>query len=330
MIAQQKIEFDRGIFAFSKKYILLILLLIILLPACEDFFLTEVDNVDLPGFKPQLVVNAYISPQDTVIRVWVTRSAPHVQNPQDYVPVGADASVFIAKKGESFVQLHYDESRSFVIDAEDFPIESDTYYLLQVETPRGEYVEAECYVPGFETVEMNISAPVSSTSNWGEQQNTVVWQVSITDEADKLYYRTGGYLRPYQILSDGDSLHILAGGIHDIYLEKGDEFFPDNAGSKYAFRGNYYNNFYYTSYPGDPNYYEMEVVERIDSVYIYIMKTDYHYYQFHSSVENYYYHDDDSPFSENVHIYSNIKGGLGAFGGFNKKVFLAPFGTEDK
>lgn len=330
MKTQQKIEFDRGIFAFSKKYILLIALSAFLLPACEDFFLTEVDNVKIPGFEPQLVVNAYISPQDTVVRVRVERSMPHVQNSRDYVPVRGDAEVFIARKGGEFIPLQYDGRSSFVISIADFPVEPDTHYLLQVKTPMGEYVDAECYVPGFETVEMNIAAPVSSSMEWGVEINTIEWQLSVATEGKDNYYRTGGYVRPYQILSDGDSLYTLAGGTHDIYLEKGAEFFLDKKGSDYAFRGIYHNNFSYNFYPGDPNYYEMELVERIDSVFIYILKTDYHYFQFHSSVENYNYHDDDFPFSENARIYSNIKGGLGAFGGYNKKAFLAPFAAENK
>ncbi len=328
MITQQKFGYDMGLVSNLKKYFLFLLLSVFLFTACEDFFLSEVENVKLPGFEPQLVVNAYISPQDTVIRVRVARSIPHVQNPRDYVSVGSDAAVFIAKKGESFVPLYYDGRNSYVIHGEDFPIETDTYYLLQVETPQGEYVEAECYVPEFESVKIDISTPVTSTSEWGQRHINMEWQLSLSGNGQDQYYRTGGFVRPYQILFDGDSLHTLAGGIYDIYVEKGNEFFLDNSGGDYAFRGIFHDNFSYSINPGDPLYYEMEVVERIDSIFIYIMQTDYHYFQFHLSVDNYFYYGDDFPFAENVHIYSNIKGGLGAFGGYNKKVFLTPSGKR--
>ncbi|MFN2396628.1 MAG: DUF4249 family protein [Bacteroidales bacterium] len=61
---------------------------------------------------------------------------------------------------------------------------------------------------------------------------------------------------------------------------------------------------------------------RVDSVFAYAMQTDYHYYQFHRSAERYFDADEGFPLAEAVYIYSNIRGGLGVFAGYNKRVYF--------
>lgn len=291
---------------------------ITLLSACEDFFVSEAENVDYPGSKSQLVVYSYISPQDTVLKVYVYRSMPYTQNYNDFEPVDNNAVVYMARKGGDFVQFHYDyEAKAFILPATELTIQEDKYYQLKVETHDGDFAKAECYVPGFDVVKIDISEPVHFQDQWGNSYQDIEWKMMVENKGEEKYFFTGAYNLAYEISNVAGRIDTIGPFYNDAYIEKGNPIFTDTEGSTYSFRLRHWDYYSYPGYPGSGSN------TRVDSLFIYVLQTDFHYFRFHKSVADYFYYGDDFPFAENVHIYTNIEGALGTFGGYNKEVFQA-------
>jgi hypothetical protein len=278
--------------------------------------------VKIPGSEPQLVVYSFISPQDTIIKVYVEWSTPYSQDPREDNPMGGNADVQLARKGENFVQLSYDEElRAFTILAADFPVEAGNEYVLKVESHTGESVEAECFVPAFEVAEVVVGQPEFFNDQYDNRMLRYDWSVTAPDDGKERFFRSASSASICLYYDPEINPDTPFCDNYQIWLDRGKEFFQDESGDTYAFRAVFWGSIDLDgSNPVDPNNpYEPQ---RIDSIFVYVLQTDYHYYRFHQSVENYYYYDDDFPFSESVHIYSNIKGGLGTFGGCNKMRYL--------
>ncbi len=298
------------------RHTLSLMTALLLLAGCEDFFISEATNVDIPGSEPQLVVYSFISPRDTMIRVTVNRSLPNTMDPRNVPLVSGEAHVLMAKKGEAFTQLSYDENlMAFVINADDFTVEAGNEYTLKVEAFTGETVEAECFVPGFEIDTVILHDPVQTSDQYEQFKTVYQWEVHPVPSSQMRYFRSGTFNSTWGNYDNQQQLSLLM--VMPLSLDKGQEYFTHTNESAPVFQATTW------SYPyeggGSTDYGNFN---RIDSVFAYVMQTDYHYYQFHKSVENYYNSDDGFIFSEAVYIYSNIKGGLGVFGGYNQRVYF--------
>lgn len=314
-------KYDQRIFRWFHTLVMMTCL--VGMVGCEDFFISEAENVKIPGSKPRLVVNSYISPQDTQVKVYVTRSMPHMQRSSDYKPVGSSAQVLLAAKGEEFVPLAYNhDCNCYAISALDFEVKENTYYVLKIQTPEGEYAEAECYVPGFEAGRIEISEPVQRQTSWGDKVIEVDWQITPEKGKEEKYFRTQAFLHAYEISPDNQIDTTLFRFEH-MWINRGKYLFSDRSGNTYNLRAEYYRwqrYYYYDPETGEVTYLDEEQ-NYLDTIFIEVLQTDRHYFLFHQSLDNYYYHDEDFPFSESVHIYSNVKGGLGTFGGYNRRSF---------
>ncbi len=301
--------------------------LVLLMSSCEDFFISEVKNLKIPGSEPQLVVYSYISPQNTQLRVLIYRSVPYSLKPGDYIPVEGSADVFIAVKGEDFVKLEYDAERGyFSLPIEDFPVTENTRYLLKVETHDGDYTQAECYVPGYE-IENPELTDIEEDQEWGNKIYRMKWRLTTKPGNQERYFRTGAFAFSYNIYKDEDgNLDTSRAFSRYVRLERGSWLFEDSEGGDYFYEGSYRiggYSFYLDPDTGQPAYPHEHHYLTIDSVFLYATQTDYHYYRFHKSVNDYYYYGEDFPFAETVHIYTNMSNGLGVFGGFNRRTFFA-------
>lgn len=298
------------------RHTLSLMTALLLLTGCEDFFISEATNVDIPGSEPQLVVYSFISPRDTMIRVTVNRSLPNTMDPRNVPLVNGEAHVLMAKKGEAFTQLSYDENlMAFVINADDFAVEAGNEYTLKVEAFTGETVEAECFVPGFEIDTVILHDPVQTSDQYEQFKTVYQWEVHPVPSSQVRYFRSGTFNSTWGNYDNQQQLSLLM--VMPLSLDKGQEYFTHTNESAPVFQATTW------SYPyeggGSTDYGNFN---RVDSVFAYVMQTDYHYYQFHKSVENYYNSDDGFIFSEAVYIYSNIKGGLGVFAGYNQRVYF--------
>jgi len=68
--------------------------------------------------------------------------------------------------------------------------------------------------------------------------------------------------------------------------------------------------------------YLMAIKNFLDKLTIQLFTTDYHYYQYHTTIENY---ESGNPFAEPSRIYSNVENGYGVFAGYQKSVFIVDF-----
>lgn len=279
--------------------------------ACEDFFISEVDSQKVPNSTPKLVVNSYISPQDSIIRVFVNRSLVYSQSYDSYEPVHNKADVYLAKKGNDFLKLEwYEPQACFIMDADLIGVEPDNYYVLKVESFKGEVVDAECYVPHLDFSSLVIGTPYSVQLQWGGNQMAVDWQFKAAGGNYSKYYSTDAFYKSYWVENYYGQPDTIFGGSSPMYMEKGKKHFMDDNGYTWKFTatGGYYDE-----------WGEYNPSNNADSIVISVLQSDIHYYRFHKSVETNYYYGGDSPFAEPVHIYTNINGGLGVFAGYNRK-----------
>lgn len=293
--------------------------------SCQDFFISEVTNLDIPGGESRLVVYSYISPGDSLISVHVKRSSPYF-NPSVSEPVEGNAEVYMAKKGEDPVRLNYSEKyKTFITGNDEFAVEPGYNYTLTVETFNGETAEAECYVPELEYEMIRIGQPVIEEDEWGGEHITFTWSFTAKQDNSENYYSSGAYVKVYRSGSPGEENDTVLFDIFDLWIDRGDNYISDNDGRTYFFKANQWIEDF-------PNYDDPFIEERpddglrfetIDSVFVYIMQTDENYYLFHESLQN-YNNFGNSPFTESVLIYSNIEGGLGVFAGYNRKDFSIP------
>jgi hypothetical protein len=300
------------IFSGKKSLLLPIIFAFAVFAGCEDFFITEVDDIYLSNVNQKLVVNSYISPQDTIIRVFVNRSTAFGNNSNLSPDVAGNADVYMGRKGGELKKLTWlPERRFFGIAANEIGIEPGVYYVLKVQSHQGEVVEAECYVPEMDFSDFEVDPPqVSSNDEWGYNDFYLNWRLRATQGNEEKYYSTGAWMAFYDIWYMNDPPDTNFVYRNRFRLEKGQEFFAAKEGRSFSFMVK------------DTKYFGPESV---DSMFIYLLQTDIHYYRYHKSASSYFYYNDDFPFSEAVHIYTNIQGGLGVFAGYNRRNYYVPF-----
>ncbi|MFN2396629.1 MAG: DUF4249 family protein [Bacteroidales bacterium] len=219
------------------RHTLAVMMALPLFTGCEDFFISEATNVDIPGSEPQLVVYSFISPLDTMIRVTVNRSIPNTMDPRNVPLVNGEAHVHIAKKGEAPTRLSYDEVlMAFVINAEDFVVEAGNEYTLKVEAFSGETVEAECFVPGFEIDTVILHDPVQTTDQYEQFKTVYQWEVHPVPSSQVRYFRSGAFNSTWGNYDNQQQISLL--GVMSLELDKGQEYFTHTNGSAPGFPGN--------------------------------------------------------------------------------------------
>ena len=287
---------------------MLAMMLLLGLLGCEDFFITEAGDPYMNNFRQRLVVYSYISPQDTLIRVFVERSTTYGQNPLGQ-QLGGQADVFMGKKGGPLKQLAWMPDRYyFAIDPREIGIEAGEHYVLKVESHAGEKVEAECRVPEMDFTGFEMHPPRFYGDPNYSPQFVLNWSFRAPDNGLERYYSSGGYRKIYQLRYRNQTYDTVFAGIAPYYLQRGQEFVAGNKAASFSF--------------GITDYYDPK---RPDSSFIYVLQTDEHYYRFHKTVSEAVHHPDDSPFAQAVNIYSNIRGGLGVFAGYNRRDYYAGF-----
>jgi len=296
-----------------------------ILASCEDFFLSEATNVDIPGSEPQLVVNSFLSPQDSFIRVYLRWSEPYINNTTGNRPDINTLDVYISNENGDEAKLEYVSDGIFTVPVSQFPVVPNEKYNLRVEDDNGIVANASCFVPPFSANNPEISPLSESTDEWGNRFIHIDWNFQAEDTGAEKYYRTGAMVKSYEYFRDeNDQIESSGPYFNDIYLEKGIPLFSDDNGSIYSFRTENWNYtfIYEDPYTGQTTQPEDMYYWRVDSIFIYLIESDFPYYRFHKSVDDYLNYGDDNPFAESVIIYNNISNGLGTFGGYNMKNYF--------
>ncbi|MBC7892077.1 MAG: DUF4249 family protein, partial [Sphingobacteriaceae bacterium] len=118
----------------------------LILASCQNLR-EEIEPAALTGQADKLVVTSFISPQDSLLSVKVTRSQTLGTDPISTAAPVTNARVVLSN-GSASVTLVYSAQRQFYgVEAKKFPIGSGKTYTLNVQTPDGQRVSARCTVP---------------------------------------------------------------------------------------------------------------------------------------------------------------------------------------
>lgn len=259
------------------KKLSLIVLSIFSITACQS----EISVIDIEN-ENKLVVQSFISPQDTILSVRVSGTNAVIGQVSKEFKTISNASVSIGNEVKN-VFLPYDKEGFYRILSRQMEIKAGQTYFLKVNTSDGRTVSATCTIP-LNTVEAKmVTVDIKSVS--ADTKNVTLKWDDISKEQN--YY---GISVSYETLKKGcnsDSPFYIRDKNKD-----GEQF-------SYSFNTNPICGL------GNPNF--IIVIANYDSNgYEYISTL-----QEQNSVNG-------VPFTEPVQIFTNIKGGYGVFSGYNQ------------
>jgi hypothetical protein len=273
--------------------------------SCEK----DVKNIKLLQGESKLVVTSFISPQDTFLRVSVVKSVPAIGKSSLSSDNMRDATVRMSD-GSNWVNLLYnEEQRAFLADARSLPVIPGNTYFLEVTDTEGRKAEASCTVPVNQDISLAIAID-SAKAQYGDYMEyfmTMKWQ----DTPVEINY--------YRIFAEISTNHETTGTTYyqPVYFE--DSYNNINLYTDTRLDGARFSSMKGSIYK--PSYSPQNPV--VTTLHGYLLNTDEHYYRYHQSLNN-SFNVDGNPFAEPVLIYSNVQGGLGAFGSYNRTTVVMP------
>jgi hypothetical protein len=276
----------------KKRLIPLLILFTALLSlnACQEF---DAD-IDLPLGEKSLVMSAFLSPEDTLIRVWAFYTVPTIGKSDQENNYVADGLVTISD-GITTDTLYFDyESRSYFLMMNEYPIEGGKSYTIRVKDTEGRIASAICTVP--ETGLLNFDYQVDSVVHANGTVN-YIFRMEWDDVPGQIrYYRT-----------DAELMYMTEDTTREIYEFFDEELKPSvrelHKGSGTGGR----MSITYTSTAIPP------AVFKLFNLMLY--NTDENYYLFH--LNNNGLNINFLPIYEPTENYTNVKGGLGILGAYN-------------
>jgi len=266
-----------------KKILFLFLLALSLFSCMQDA------DIKLPETDPKLVVSCFISPDVDSVMAFIDWSRPvfsseDLERPIDNLQVSiSDGS------SQAFFQYDFNIGQ-YVLSLAEYPLALGVEYTLRVKAPTGEEVVAQTIIPA--ELPLIESATLDSSSyinNFGEEINEFIYKTTLLDNSsDFQYYRFIFYNEDFwlpgklytsiegQSFSDDES---LVDG--KIYVEQ---------------------NITYYGYNGAVSNKRLAVLNCSEA-----------YYRYHKTLQNQTF---GNPFAEPTIVYSNVEGGLGAFGAY--------------
>lgn len=286
-----------------------------------DSLRREVDPDRLNREAAKLVVTCFLSPQDTVLAVKVSRSQPVLEENTGFSYAGInvpDATVMLSEGGRS-VTLRYDARLGYYQAAiSQLPVVVGRTYTLAVQTPTGERAEANCTVP--ESIALNEIVLDSAIANdFGLTVKRYYARLRWRDPAGKPNF--------YQLVGDNEytqrSWYQPSPNtpIRDtLYQLRGNWLFDNGSTSTdigrdgqelVSVRGRL--AMFYTFING-----QQELSSRpVGQLNAYLLHVDENYYRYYDAVER-QSQVSGNPFAEPVPVPSNIQGALGCFGAYNR------------
>lgn len=254
-------------------------------------------DVELPKTEPKLVLVSFITPQDTALKVTVTRSQPIFEpysvNTNSAV---ADATVIMASTTAS-VQLTFDAAlQYYTAPSTAFPINAGSSYTLTVTTPAGESAEATTTVPLNNPVSgFSISMTDSLYADPNFIQLTADFTYGMNDfagEENRYRFFSAVIIRD-TVTNDTTSLRFV------------NQLFTDNNKDGQTIQA---------TLRGEWSGYDPFGNQKVIGYDCWMFNVNHDYYKYHTSLYNY---SGDDPFSEPTIIYTNVKDGLGVFAAAN-------------
>ncbi|QJW88022.1 DUF4249 domain-containing protein [Spirosoma taeanense] len=285
-----------------------------------DSLRQEVDPSRLNREASRLVVTSFLSPQDTVLAVKISRSQPVLGEEASYGTSGnsvPDATVTLSD-GTKVVALTYNARQAYYrADIGQLPIRAGRTYTLLVQTPDGERAESSCTIPGPVAL-MSIVYDSLTENRFGQQSRRYFARGLWVDPAGQAnYYQVTG---KYEFLVKGPNLLIPRQMGLLSFNDEGNSLKTDQSvdgkemvSNRAFMRGVYYSN---TGQVANSNNQF-----QITSITMNLLSTDQAYYRYQDAVSR-QAEVSGNPFAEPVPVPSNIRGGLGCFAGYNRSTLI--------
>jgi hypothetical protein len=269
-------------------YIILSLCLSFSLMACE-----KEATIELPEAKPKAVVLSFLCPEEEFITVSVTVSKPLYNLPKSLeFPIVPNAIITITDNLGNDTVIPYHPTRlEYQLAQANYPLFPGRTYTLKVKFDNFE-VSGSTTIPATRVPIKEAKGDMQGVDQFGQLQFafSTKWDDA---KGEKNYYRIAidekfGFSpwdTNYTLMSD----QFQSDDYHD-----GKEMFSRSEAYDY---GEMQNEYYFD---------------------IYLLTTDYNYYEFNRRRVNYF---GDDPFSEPLPMYSNMAGGLGVIGSFRRTSF---------
>lgn len=281
---------------------LIAILSLFMFSSCEDYV-----DVDIPGQEKKLVAYCFLSPQDTVLRVYVYHSTPLYGSLNNYMQNTSisNATVSLSDGTNSIiVPFDYDEGK-YKIDASAFPIAEGTTYFLTVESDGYPTINSQTTVPAHTPHFISTSLTELSSNSGFEYSNEYRFETKWDDAPNEENYYSINAIS--QLISHNEMTYYED-------FDAGKYNFTDNGSDGNTLS---LNTTLYT--------YHMAPIEGGDierNFVIYLLNVTKDYYLFHRSIE---YISSGDPFSEPTITYTNMQNGLGCFASFNGSFVTIPY-----
>ncbi|MFC5412132.1 DUF4249 domain-containing protein [Larkinella bovis] len=281
------------------------------LAACQPLQ-QEVQPQQLADEPVRLIVACFISPQDTVLAAKVARSRPVLDDETVTSLEIMNATVTLQTGSRSVVLRYHPRLRYYRVTPDQFPIRAGETYQLIVQTPDGRRVEAQTTVPAaVDLQQVRLDSEVVQENH--EVRKRFFAQYLWTDRSGETdYYQTEGiFSYPCVGCSPPKTVRqpvafVSSTGTRAFYTDQ------DNNGKPIVSGKGYLGGSVPVGQPFFPAVFQKPFVLTADLL--------------HLNTDSYRYHEalarqqqaDGNPFAEPVIIPSNIQGGLGCFGAYNR------------
>lgn len=335
-----------------KKSKLIIFAFILLSLACTmscETLVGEVSPDKLPKLEEKLVVNSFISPQDTLVRVIVTTSSPIFTPAKntfggfviingDTTFFGNDAFVNNAKvsmgNGEKTIELTYNSAEKwyeFRPSTSTIRIEAEKEYFLTV-SHDNRTAQASCVVPqrrdNFVQVLAKTEENTFRFSGQPDQKNLTLTATVFVDinKETPTYYRLRGDvavdLEQLEFSQGQEPEFVTRRSYRSVFFENqgiidGTDITLSRSQTK---SGTAFFSSPSTFIGGERIF--SEKYPEVRSLYVELMTINEPYFKYYKSIADF---NGDNPFIEPTPIYTNIQGGLGVFAASNRRGQTIPF-----
>lgn len=324
----------------------LIGLVISTLVSCETLVNTIPED-KLPKADSQLTMFCFLSPQDTIIRVKVSQTSPlfseYTYGGVAYFVVNGDttrtgdalpkATVTISDGAIKATLPFQPEGQFYAIPVSRFPIKAGKTYSLTV-TDGARTAQASCTIPPEAVPIKKISLDTFMVSNFGNRDTILVTSFTWDDQAGKAnYYRVRAYEDveiPTFTFDPKDKKYTEGRARVQLYFSSRRDAGRSDLLNDTNLDGKTFSSVQFErriSTNANIYYYPLPIVDNKPlvpergpvslGIYLLLNTTDKSYYEYHRSLRQARI---DNPFTEPSLVYTNVKGGLGVFAGYNQSI----------
>ena len=282
--------------SLSKKWLLLFLSTTLF--ACGSMR-EEIVPEQLTAQASKVVVDCFVSPQDTVLTAKVTRSRPVLDNNSSKQVEVTDAVVTLSD-GSTSVKLAYNTQLAiYSVKAQKLAIRAGGLYTLTAQTPDGNQVSATTTIPVVVPLK---TLTVDSTGTASQRNYDVVgmWQ-----DLSNTYYRVKGSVRGIRKSAPANATYGSPATISFTTATNSPGMLASQSKA---------GNLSISASLGDGTFKNQY---RSMQISMDLLHVDEAYYRYQVAL-NRQLRAADNPFAEAVIIPTNIQNGLGCFGSYNQ------------